>query len=100
MSKTNITFPMAEAKKTVEGLFEPSTLIYWSDFLFNSLLGWAAFAGALYFPNFSFPQLTLALVAIFCLYRAVIFIHELTHLKKDTFGAFRFVWNLLCGFPF
>jgi fatty acid desaturase len=100
MSKTNITFPMAEAKKIVEDLFEPNALIYWSDFLFNALLGWTAFIGTLCFPNFSFAQLTLALVSIFCLYRSVLFIHELTHLKKDTFSGFRFAWNILCGFPF
>src|SRR5277367_215937 len=97
---TKITFPMADAKKIVEDLFEPSALIYWFDFLLNALVGWAAFAGAMLSPTLSIPQLGLTIVAIFCLYRAVIFIHELTHLKKDTFGGFRFVWNLLCGFPF
>jgi fatty acid desaturase len=100
MTKTSVTFPMAEAKKVVEDLFEPSAAIYWSDFLFNAMLGWACFAGALYFPNLSPYQVVLAVVSVFCLYRAVIFIHELTHLKKDTFAEFRFVWNLLCGFPF
>lgn len=91
---------MADAKKIVEDLFEPSALIYWSDLLFNALLGWACFVAALIYPNFSLQQIVLALAAVFCLYRAVIFIHELTHLKKDTFGGFRFIWNLLCGFPF
>ncbi|HTA76038.1 MAG TPA: fatty acid desaturase [bacterium] len=100
MSQSKVTFPMAEAKKAVEDLFEPSALIYWSDFLLNAILGWGTFIAALTFPNFSLQQLALALVAIFCLYRAVIFIHELTHLKKDTFGGFRFAWNLICGFPF
>ncbi len=100
MPQTSVTFPMAEAKKVVEDLFEPSAAIYWSDFLFNALLGWTCFAGALYFPNFSFYQIVLAVVSVFCLYRAVLFIHELTHLKKDTFGGFRFVWNIFCGFPF
>lgn len=100
MTKNSVTFPMSEAKKVVEDLFEPSAAIYWSDFLFNALVGWGCFACALYFPNFSLYQIVLAVVSVFCLYRAVIFIHELTHLKKDTFGEFRFVWNLLCGFPF
>jgi len=97
---TNNTFSMAEAKKTVEDLFEPSALIYWFDFLFNTIVGWAAFAATLTFPNFSVYQELSILVSVFCLYRAVIFIHELTHLKKDTFMGFRLVWNVLCGFPF
>ena len=94
------TFPMAEAKKIVEDLFEPSAFVYWTDFLFNALLGWAAFYFAVQSPNFSLSQILYMGVSVFCLYRAVIFIHELTHLKKDSFPVFRLVWNLLCGFPF
>ena len=97
--KTN-SFPMSEAKKIVEDLFEPDPLIYWADLLLNATLGWAAFAVAVSSANFSLIQLLALVVSVFCLYRAVIFIHELTHLKKDSFEAFRFVWNILCGFPF
>ena len=100
MSNQNPTFPMAEAKKIVEDLFEPSGLVYWSDFIFNALLGWGAFAIAAVSPDFSGKQALALAVSIFCLYRAVIFIHELTHLKKDSFTLFRIVWNLFCGFPF
>lgn len=100
MTTGSQTFPMAEAKKIVEDLFEPSAFTYWADFLFNALLGWAALAGAVLTPNFSSLQVLSLAVSVFCLYRAVIFIHELTHLKKDTFTLFRIVWNLLCGFPF
>ena len=100
MTPEKPTFPMAEAKKIVEDLFEPSGFIYWVDFLFNTFLGWGAFTVAVQAPLYSLPQIFSMLVAIFCLYRAVIFIHELTHLKKDSFPLFRFVWNLLCGFPF
>lgn len=94
------TFPMAEAKKIVEDLFEPSALTYWADLLFNSLVGWGTFVLAVKTTNFSLAQVLSLLVSVFCLYRGVIFIHELTHLKKDSFGLFRTVWNLICGFPF
>jgi len=94
------TFPMAEAKKIVEDLFEPSAPTYWADFLLNALAGWGAFILAVLSPNFSPTQVLSLLVSVFCLYRAVIFIHELTHLKKDSFGLFRVAWNLICGFPF
>jgi fatty acid desaturase len=39
-------------------------------------------------------------VSVVLYYRAALFIHELTHLRDRTFGAFRIVWNLLCGIPF
>ena len=94
------TFPMAEAKKIVEDLFDPSPLTYWADFLFNALVGWTALVLAVLTPAFSLYQILSLCASVFCLYRAVIFIHELTHLKKDSFPAFRIAWNLLCGFPF
>ncbi len=100
MNSEKPAFPMADAKKVVEDLFEPSAPLYWADFLFNACLGWAAFFFAVKAANFSSQQLLYMAVSTFCLYRAVIFIHELTHLKKDSFPVFRFVWNLLCGFPF
>ncbi len=100
MTEKTTHFPMAEAKKIVEDLFEPNPLVYWADLLFNAGLGWIAFVFAVQSPDFSSLQFLYAVVSVFCLYRAVIFIHELTHLKKDSFPAFRFVWNLICGFPF
>lgn len=90
---------MAEAKKIVEDLFEAKPSIYWPDFLFHVTVGWAAFVLTILSPDFSLMQFLFFLAAGFCLFRAVIFIHELTHLKKDTFHVFRIVWNLLCGFP-
>jgi len=99
MTSTTTEFPMAEAKKICNDLFEPNHWVYWTDFLFSDLVGWAAFVLAVKSPWFSGRQLVSFLVAGICLYRAVIFVHELTHLKKGTFQAFHGVWNLLCGFP-
>ena len=99
MTSKTIEFPMAEAKKICHDLFEPSHVLYWADFLFNDLVGWAAFVVAARMPDFSLKQLVAFLIAGICLYRAVIFVHELTHLKKGTFQAFHVAWNLLCGFP-
>lgn len=100
MQENKPVFPMAEAKKIVEDLFEPNATTYWADLLFNAALGWGAFSLACISSNFSPVQFVALCVAVLTLYRAVIFIHELTHLKKDSFGGFRFVWNLICGFPF
>jgi len=100
MKPTTTEFPMAEAKRICQDLFEANPWIYWPDFLLNALIGWAAFILAVKTePNFSPLQIGAFLVAGLTLYRAVIFVHELTHLKKGTFRIFHGVWNLLCGFP-
>ncbi len=99
MNSTPIEFPMAQAKHICQDLFEPNPIIYWSDFLFFDILGWASFVLAARSPNFSGLQIAAFFVGAFSLYRAVIFVHELTHLKKGTFQAFHTVWNILCGFP-
>ena len=90
---------MAEAKRITEDLFHPKAWVYWADFLFFDALGWVAFAAAVELPLFSTAQIGAFLLAGFALYRAVIFVHELTHLKKGTFRIFHGAWNLLCGFP-
>jgi fatty acid desaturase len=90
---------MAEAKRLCQDLFEPRPLVYWSDFLFFDLAGWVLFAFAVAAEPFSLAQVGFLLGAGVCLYRAVIFVHELTHLRKGTFQAFHIAWNFLCGFP-
>lgn len=96
---TTAEFPMAEAKRICLDLFEPNPWIYWVDFLACDILGWAAFVLAVRMPGLTLYRLGAFLAAGVCLYRAVIFVHELTHLKKGTFRAFHILWNLLCGFP-
>jgi fatty acid desaturase len=91
--------PIREAREIVKGLMVPNPLIYWFDFLFNIVLGWCSFYFC-YNANLLSPiQWALFFVSIFSFYRAAIFIHEITHLRKGTFFLFRFIWNLLCGFP-
>ncbi len=99
MPEKTAIFPMAEAKGLCRDLFEAKSYIYWPDFLFHDLLGWAALIVAIKAPAFSPLQIVSFLIAGLYLYRAVLFIHELTHLKKGTFRFFHAVWNLLCGFP-
>ncbi len=89
---------MAEANRLVADLMKPDPKIYWSDFLLSISLGWAGFVIAVLYPWFSWQGASGVLIATFALYRAVLFTHELTHLKTGTFKTFRFVWNFLCGF--
>lgn len=92
-------FPLTEAREIVRDLFTPNPVIYWLDFLFHVTLGWAAVIVALISPAFSALGLAAYVIAVLALYRAVIFTHELAHLKKGTFKFFRLVWNVTCGFP-
>ncbi len=72
--------------------------IYWPDMLVSAALGYAALAGAIGLDN---PLLAAALggVAVLALYRALLFIHELTHIHRDALPGFRFAWNVLVGVP-
>ncbi|MGF7154603.1 fatty acid desaturase family protein [Novosphingobium gossypii] len=72
--------------------------IYWSDMLMSALVGYAALAGAILVGNPAVAVL-LGLVSSLALYRALLFIHELTHIHKDALPGFRFGWNLLVGIP-
>ena len=91
---------MAEARLIARRFTRPDPNIYWPDFLISAALGWAAFAGAVFSAPFSALQIALILVAAAALFRAVLFTHELAHLKKGTFSVFRLVWNAFAGAPF
>ena len=91
--------PVKEARQIVKDLMVPNAFIYWVDFLFHIILGWYSFYFCSKADFFSLIEWVFYFVAIFSFYRAAIFIHEITHLRKDTFYLFRVVWNFLCGFP-
>jgi fatty acid desaturase len=91
--------PMVEARELVKEFEQPTAWIYWADMLFYAVLGWGAFAVTLMLPDFHPLQLLTLAVSGLALYRAAIFIHELAHLKRGTFTAFRWVWNFVAGFP-
>jgi fatty acid desaturase len=71
--------------------------IYWSDMLISAALGYAGIAGAILLPGWQ--AWAAALVAVFTLYRASLFIHELTHIHRTALPGFRIAWNLLVGIP-
>ena len=72
--------------------------IYWPDMLGSALLGYAGLAGAILLDN-PWAALASGLVAALALYRALLFIHELTHIHKTALPGFRLGWNLLVGIP-
>lgn len=72
--------------------------IYWPDMIVSALVGYAALAGAILIET---PWLAWgsAIVAVLALYRALLFIHEISHLHRDALPGFRTAWNLLVGIP-
>jgi fatty acid desaturase len=94
-------FSLAETRHILKDLFTPRPWIYWTDFLVSMTLGSVFFVLARRFtPVWSIQQAVCFFTACLFFYRAVLFTHELVHLRANSFGAFRIVWNLLCGIPF
>jgi len=100
-------FSLSEARSIVGEYFRPNPWIYWPDFLLSISIG------IFFFTLVHSPELAIAdpawhwpvrivgfVVSSLLYYRAVLFIHELVHIRAGEFTAFRIVWNLFCGIPF
>ena len=61
--------------------------------------GWTAFAFAVSQPLFSSEYLLWLAIAIVAILRAVLFIHELAHLKTGELPGFEIVWHVAVGTP-
>lgn len=72
--------------------------IYWPDMLLSAAIGYGALAGAILLDNI-WAALACGVVATLTLYRALLFIHEISHLHRDALPGFRTAWNLLVGIP-
>lgn len=100
-------FSIKEAKGLIKDLNQPNPAIYWADFLLSILPAhalmiaqiradyWLPLSGA----EFWGVRIAMFLVAALLYMRAIMFIHELVHLRAEGFRAFRIVWNILCGIP-
>lgn len=100
-------FSLSQARSIVGEHFKPNPLIFWTDFLLSMGIGllcfWLVQKPELLVTDaaWHWPIRIGAYVASSMLfYRAVLFIHELMHIRDGEFTAFRFVWNMLCGIPF
>jgi fatty acid desaturase len=76
----------------------PDRRIFWADLIGSAALGYAGLAIAMLVTS---PVLAVAagIVAIFALYRAGSFIHEVSHIKHSQLPGFRFGWNVMVGVP-
>jgi fatty acid desaturase len=94
-------FSLAQARHIVNDLFTPNPWIYWADFLLSAVGGMICFRLVRRdLEPFSLAQGIAFVACCLLFYRAVLFTHELTHLREGTFRGFRITWNLLCGIPF
>jgi fatty acid desaturase len=89
---------MRAAKELTGDLAEARPAIYWSDMLLSALVGYGALAGAILLDNAALA-IASGVVAVLLLYRALLFIHELTHIHRSALPGFRTAWNLLVGIP-
>ena len=86
------------AARLTRDLNVASPAIYWTDLVASCLVGYGALLPAC-LPGPLTLRLAAGLIAVLALYRAVSFIHELTHLKPLAVRGFRTGWNLLVGAP-
>jgi fatty acid desaturase len=87
-----------EARGLLKDLHSRRPGVYWLDLLLTSILGWTAFVIAARTP-LSPAMLLCAAIAVFALYRALCFLHEITHFNKRSMRGFETMWNALIGFP-
>ncbi len=89
----------ADYRRRFASVFQPQPWKYWSDMLASAGLGWGCFGLSLYAPVGSVVHLGYSVVAILALLRAVLFIHELAHLKRRAIPGFEIAWLILVGLP-
>lgn len=86
------------ARDLTKDLAQARPAIYWSDMLLSAGLGYGALAGAILVESVPLA-FALGFVAALALYRALLFIHELSHIHRDALPGFRLGWNLAVGIP-
>lgn len=76
----------------------PNAAIYWADMLGSAVVGYAMLFVAMAATS-GWVVAAAGLVAILALYRAGLFIHEITHLKAGALPGFKLAWNAVVGVP-
>ncbi|HKB09038.1 MAG TPA: fatty acid desaturase [Vicinamibacterales bacterium] len=77
--------------------FRASPIVYWCDLAASATVGWGAFAAAV--GTSGAWRVAFLTVATASLYRAVLFIHEITHRAARDVPMFKLVWNAIIGVP-
>ncbi len=72
--------------------------IYWPDLIASAAIGYGALYVAATQTNIGWAVVA-GMVAVLALYRAISFIHELTHIRPNRLPGFHLGWNLIVGIP-
>lgn len=86
------------ARDLTKDIAAAKAAIYWPDMIGSALVGYASLAGAILVGSLPLA-VALGVVSALALYRALLFIHEISHLRRDALPGFRTGWNLLVGIP-
>jgi fatty acid desaturase len=90
--------PLEDAIRAIPpAWFQPSKAVYWADLAASAGIGWVSFAAAVESPGWL--RAVLLVIATAALYRAVLFIHEITHRAARDVPLFRTAWNVTVGIP-
>lgn len=87
-----------QAYALTDDLMTPNAAVYWVDLLISAALMWGGFLLAATTSSLA-VGLVAGLISVLALYRALSFIHELTHIRDDEAPGFRVGWNVLVGVP-
>ncbi|MDE2013079.1 MAG: fatty acid desaturase [Alphaproteobacteria bacterium] len=85
------------AASLTRDLHDARRAIYWTDFVVSAAAGYVALTLAIAAPGWARTAAVAAAAA--ALYRAVSFVHELTHLRPKAVPGFHTAWNLMIGVP-
>ncbi len=86
------------ARDLTKDIAEARAAIYWPDMIGSALVGYATLAGAILVDSVPLA-VVLGIVSALALYRALLFIHEISHLRGTALPGFRTAWNVMVGIP-
>ena len=86
------------AYRLTADLAKPNAAIYWTDLMLSAAIGYGAFA-VWFVAGMTLIGFLAAVISVLALYRCILFIHELTHLRKRTPRGFWTAWHVLVGVP-
>lgn len=79
-------------------LSKPKPVVYWADLAASAIIGYGALLIAITAQGVG-AMIAAGVVAVLALYRAMSFIHEVSHMKHAVLPGFRTGWNVLVGVP-
>ncbi len=86
------------ARDLTKDIAEARPGIYWADMTVSAAIGYAAMVGAILVAS-PLAAIALGLVSALALYRALLFIHEISHIRRGSLPGFRLGWNAMVGIP-